>query len=202
MRLRRDKKRECCRSPQLAIVVPTRSWRGISWWKTQQTKNSLNLRVPVSKSLIRADAREQVANISKGSRRKRLQRPSVRRHNASGSRPPRSAESLHRIFLDRRLRGEMVAGRVLPSLPISVVESMRRSGRVVECDGLEIRQVVLPPDTNQQLTAQSITQIWGVLGGFGSKMCNRMCNSVMRIPDHADQRSGPWRSGFQTDGDH
>jgi hypothetical protein len=30
------------RSPQLAIVVPTRSWREISWWKTQQTKNSLN----------------------------------------------------------------------------------------------------------------------------------------------------------------
>jgi hypothetical protein len=29
-------------SPQLAIVVPTRSWREISWWKTQQTKNSLN----------------------------------------------------------------------------------------------------------------------------------------------------------------
>jgi hypothetical protein len=26
----------------LAIVVPTRSWREISWWKTQQTKNSLN----------------------------------------------------------------------------------------------------------------------------------------------------------------
>lgn len=35
-------KRGCCGSPQLAIVVPTRSWREISWWKTQQTKNSLN----------------------------------------------------------------------------------------------------------------------------------------------------------------
>jgi hypothetical protein len=69
---------------------------------------------------------------------------------------------------------------------------------LAEGGGLEIRQVVRSSDTNQQLTAQSITQIWGVLGGFGSKMCN----SVMRIPDHADQRSGPWRSGFQTDGDH
>jgi hypothetical protein len=73
---------------------------------------------------------------------------------------------------------------------------------LAEGGGLEIRQVVRPSDTNQQLTAQSITQTWGVLGGFGSKMCNRMCNSVMRIPDHADHRSGPWRSGFQTDGDH
>jgi hypothetical protein len=35
-------KRGCCGSSQLAIVVPTRSWREISWWKTQQTKNSLN----------------------------------------------------------------------------------------------------------------------------------------------------------------
>jgi hypothetical protein len=68
-----------------------------------------------------------------------LQRPSARRHKASGSRRSRSAESLLRIFLDRRLRGEMVARSVLPSLPISVVESMWRSGRVVECDGLENR---------------------------------------------------------------
>src|SRR5271157_2549960 len=66
-------------------------------------------------------------------------------------------------------------------ISVSCLLSMGRSGRVVECGGLEIRQVVRPSDTNQQLTAQSITQIWGVLGGFGSKMCNRMCNSVFRI---------------------
>ena len=51
---------------------------------------------------------------------------------------------------------------------------------LAEGGGLKIRQVVRPSDTNQQLTAQSITQIWGVLGGFGSKMCNRMCNSTAR----------------------
>jgi hypothetical protein len=48
---------------------------------------------------------------------------------------------------------------------------------VVECDGLEIREVVLPSDTNQQFTLHSTTSFWGILGGFGSKMCNRMCNS-------------------------
>ena len=49
---------------------------------------------------------------------------------------------------------------------------------MVECDGLEIREVVLPSDTNQQFTLHSTTSFWGILGGFGSKMCNRMCNSL------------------------
>jgi hypothetical protein len=35
-------KRGYCGSTKSAIVVPTRSWREISWWKTQQTQNSLN----------------------------------------------------------------------------------------------------------------------------------------------------------------
>ena len=48
---------------------------------------------------------------------------------------------------------------------------------MVECGGLEIREVVLPSDTNQRLTAHSTTLKWGVLGGFGSVLCNRMCNS-------------------------
>jgi hypothetical protein len=47
-------KRGCCGSSQLAIVVPTRSWREISWWKTQQTKNSLNFPSTCLKSLTRA----------------------------------------------------------------------------------------------------------------------------------------------------
>src|SRR6516225_7401828 len=54
---------------------------------------------------------------------------------------------------------------------------MWRSGRVVETGGLEIRQVVHPSDTNQRLRLHSTTSFWGVLGGFGRKMCNRMCNS-------------------------
>ena len=40
--LEKGKKRGCCGSPQLEIVVPTRSWREISLRKTQQTQNSLN----------------------------------------------------------------------------------------------------------------------------------------------------------------
>ena len=47
---------------------------------------------------------------------------------------------------------------------------------MVETGGLEIRQVVPPPDTNQQLTLHSTTSNWGVLGGVGSVLCNRMCN--------------------------
>jgi hypothetical protein len=35
-------KRGCCRSTAFAIVVARRSWREISLWKTQHSKNSLN----------------------------------------------------------------------------------------------------------------------------------------------------------------
>jgi hypothetical protein len=54
-------KRECCGSPQLAIIVSTRSWRGISWWKTQQTKNSLNF---ASTCLKVVDTRRSVSTKS------------------------------------------------------------------------------------------------------------------------------------------
>jgi len=37
-----DKKRGCCGSTALAIVVARQSWREISLRKTQQMKNSLN----------------------------------------------------------------------------------------------------------------------------------------------------------------
>ena len=40
--LEERQKRGYCGSTKLAIVVPTRSWREISLWKTQQTQNSLN----------------------------------------------------------------------------------------------------------------------------------------------------------------
>src|SRR6266446_10855425 len=38
----KQKKRGCCGSTELAIVVARRSWREISLWKTQHMKNSLN----------------------------------------------------------------------------------------------------------------------------------------------------------------
>ena len=40
--LEEGQKPGCYGSIALTIVVPRRSWREISWWKTQQTKNSLN----------------------------------------------------------------------------------------------------------------------------------------------------------------
>ena len=62
-------KRGCCGSPQWAIVVPTRSWREISWWKTQQTKNSLNF---ASTCLKVVDTRRFVAEwYSKSSTRRK-----------------------------------------------------------------------------------------------------------------------------------
>jgi hypothetical protein len=56
---------------------------------------------------------------------------------------------------------------------------------VVECGGLENRQAVLPRTTNQQLTVHSTTWKWGVLGGFGTLLCNRMCNSQNFVPQHS-----------------
>jgi hypothetical protein len=40
--LEEGQKRGCCGSTMLAIVVARRSWREISLWKTQHSKNSLN----------------------------------------------------------------------------------------------------------------------------------------------------------------
>src|SRR5215469_1617645 len=68
---------------------------------------------------------------------------------------------------------------------------MWRSGRVVECDGLEIRQVVHPSDTNQRLRLHSTTSFWGVLGGFGREMCNRMCNSKNFVQQLAGYQACP-----------
>ena len=48
---------------------------------------------------------------------------------------------------------------------------------MVECGGLEIRWVVLPSDTNQQLTVRGTTYKWGILGDVGSLLCNKMCNA-------------------------
>ena len=53
----------------------------------------------------------------------------------------------------------------------------RRSGRVVECGGLEIRWSVRPLDTNQELSQHWTASFRGVLGGFVTDLCNRMCNS-------------------------
>jgi len=52
--LEEGQKQGCYASTTLAIVVARRSWRGISLWKTQHSKNSLNF---VSTCLRVVDAR-------------------------------------------------------------------------------------------------------------------------------------------------
>jgi hypothetical protein len=56
--LEEGQKQGCYVSTALAIVVARRSWREISLWKTQHSKNSLNF---VSSCLKVVDARRRVS---------------------------------------------------------------------------------------------------------------------------------------------